>query len=207
MSIIHSLTKDREPTNYLDIANASFDNSGELLNSATILFKHKKQALGLFLLLTSLEEIQKAIFCLFVYKGWTSSKLISPIFSEHEVKTILFYEIFSDDGFAVVGNTGYLGGQKINEINLKKLVDKHRHEASQHKSLREGCLYINKYGLRDAFPKNLNKLNQKKEKIFKEINALVGIFHAVKGMRVATQVNNFHFYVKKGVSTIQYDEI
>jgi len=192
--------------NYSKIAKACFDNSTKLTESANILFKHKKHELGLFTLLTSLEELQKAIFCLFVHRRWSLPSLISLVFSDHEVKATLFYEMFVARTFAVYDNMGFLNGKPINKINLKDLVYKHKQEVSKHKSLREGCLFVNKHGILDV-PKNPGKINALKVKTNKEIEALIGIFKILQGYSFRYQTNNFHFYHKKGVSTIQFDEI
>ncbi len=94
-------------------------NSERLQASARIILNDPNgtHSFALFLYHIAYEEIAKAIFCLFVHRGWVKEDFIDLVFKRHEVKIFLFEEIFRS--FTVNNGVAYLGGKKLGDISLQ----------------------------------------------------------------------------------------
>src|SRR3972149_7721990 len=103
---------------YSEGANHCLTNSSRLETSARIILNDDNgtDSFGLFLYYIAYEEIAKAIFCLFVERGWIKEEFVDKIFRDHRVKIFLFDEIFRS--FEVNGGRGYLGGKPLGDISL-----------------------------------------------------------------------------------------
>src|SRR3989338_9705107 len=126
--------------NYSNGADFCRINSARLETSARIILNDSDgtDSFGLFLYHIAYEEMAKAIFCLFVERGWVDESFVTKVFKDHGAKIFLFEEIFRS--FAVIGGQGHLGGKKLGEISLDEFIEEHiekivRYEFNPHISL------------------------------------------------------------------------
>lgn len=207
------MTKKSDLNNFLEGAKASKENAMTLRNTSNTLFRYEPaRQLAIFFLLTAIEEIQKAIFCLFVHKGWMPKKAIDPVFRDHKTKVILFDEIFHGN-FSIQSNTAILNDKPLSEIDFKELIKKHEDRWKKHKAIRESCLYVGKnesWSKPQEFIKNPLRL---KNELMVELTSLATVYERIIGdTENITQIDNFKLdtkYRKDELEnfSIEFDEI
>ena len=116
------------------------NNAVVLKDSATNLLKSQNKHLGLFLLMTSNEELEKAIWCLLVHYGFVHVHQIHTVFKQHEHKIFLFHFIYNFLEFK--NGEIYLKNLPLKKFNLKKFAQKQKTLVHNYKRLRENCLYV-----------------------------------------------------------------
>ena len=196
--------------NYAKGAEYCKTNSERLETSARIILKDEDgtDSFGLFLYHIAYEEMAKAIFCLFVNRGWIDENFVTPVFRDHRTKIFLFEEIFRS--FAVIDGLGYLGGTKLGEKSLYEFIKKHDSNIEKHRKITNDFLYVGKNNDWKVPSLSIpNKMDAEKQ-IKAKIIALSSIYEFLikqydKGY---SQTDNFHFYEDgDGNITIQFDQV
>lgn len=194
--------------NYSDGADHCKTNSDRLQTTARIILHDSDgtDSFALFLYHIAYEEISKAIFCLFVHRGWVNEEFINKVFESHKYKIFLFEEIFRS--FEINNGKGYLGGKRLGDKSLKDFIKEHESAISQHREITKDFLYVDKNGQWKAPSVSIQNIDEEEKKIISKIGALDIIFEFIKNNYDGNSsfVNNFKFYEDKdGNFTVQYD--
>lgn len=196
--------------NYLEGAELCETNSDRLQTTARIILRDSDgtDSFALFLYYIAYEEIAKAIFCLFVHKGYVTEEFISQVFERHHPKIALFEEIFRS--FAYRDGTVHLDGRPLGEISLGDIIKIHLEKIREHRRTTMDFLYVDKNEEWKVPQVEIPDIETKEKEIQSKIHALNLIFEFVKTdlEKVDTQVDNFKFYENSnGTFTLQYDQI
>jgi len=196
---------------YLFGAEESKKNAIQLRNNANTLSHHEvMKPLAIFTMYTAIEEIQKGIFCLFAHKKLMPKSIISNIFSDHEAKSFLFYEIFKGN-IRVENHQVMVSGKKFTSDTLKALKKKHKRRHQIRMAERNNGIYV---GRKDKWllPSDLkSRFTLRKNRLMIELTALFNFYGIVKSLE-GTTVDNFTIRIKHNLSgdfqfTLGYDEI
>lgn len=129
---------------FLKLALVARHNAIVMKDTAKLTSKDPKTRIhGLSLQYTSFEELQKAIFCMFVHRGFMNKGQIFPIFSRHEAKIILFEKIFkTKTGLVINNNDFFLDGVSLKELDFEKIINENQNFAREYMKKRNDCLYV-----------------------------------------------------------------
>ena len=193
---------------YSEGANHCLTNSSRLETSARIILNDDNgtDSFGLFLYYIAYEEIAKAIFCLFVERGWIKEEFVDKIFRDHRVKIFLFDEIFRS--FEVNGGRGYLGGKPLGDISLNDFTKTYESIIKDHREKTTDFLYVDKNDSWHIPLVTYPDVDKEEEKIRLKIEALNIIFEFLtKNYDKGTSfVNNFRIIEdKNGRFSVYYD--
>lgn len=181
---------------FLKLAIVARHNSIILKNNANLLFQNQNQIRhGLFLLYTAFEELQKAIFCMFVHRGYMTKEQILPIFSKHEAKIILFEKIYkSPKGLSIENNEFFLDGMPLRALDFKKLIEENENFGRDYMDKRNDCLYarpdVNGY----YSPSVKHDIEQQRTKLNDELTALNALFDLVWKYDFQGIITGFYYY-------------
>ncbi len=195
---------------YFEGANHCKTNSARLETSARIILKDDNgtDSFGLFLYFIAYEEIAKAIFCLFVARGWINEDFVNRIFIDHRTKIFLFDEIFRS--FEVNAGKGFLGGKPLGDISLHDFIKFHESIIQEHRDKTKDFLYVDKNDSWNFPLVSIPNVKEEEEKIRKKIEALNIIFEflAKKYDKDSSTVNNFKFFENEnGTFSVAYDSV
>jgi len=196
--------------NYLEGAELCKTNSDRLQTTARIILRDSDgtDSFALFLYYIAYEEIAKAVFCLFVHKGYVSEEFISQVFERHHPKIALFEEIFRS--FVYKDGTVHLDGRPLGEISLRDIIRIHLEKIHEHRRTTMEFLYVDKNAEWKVPQVEIPDIESKEREIQSKIYALNLIFEVVNTVleNVDTQADNFQFYENSdGNFTLQYDQI
>lgn len=207
------MVKNSDKIEFLRIAEECKNNAVNFRNLANSMEKFPSaRALVIFCYLTGIEEAQKGIFCLFVHRGWVKKHDITDVFNKHELKTILFREIFGGD-FRLENGKAFLQNKPINKKNLEEIVKQQKSYYKQYMKLRNNCLYVGKDGSNWSFPRiAIPNFSRMKGELVKELWAMFSVYDVIKDIKFDTQVDNFQLipeykddHIVK--MTFQFDQI
>ncbi|MBM3910793.1 MAG: hypothetical protein FJ356_04005 [Thaumarchaeota archaeon] len=171
-------------------------NSIVLKNNSNRIYKdHQGEKHGLFLLYTAFEELQKAIFCLFVHRGFMNKEQVLPIFSKHEAKIIIFEKIFrSSKGLSIYNNEFSLDGIPLKNLNFTKIIEENQDFGRSYMDKRNDCLYsrpdINGYHT----PSIKSDIEKEKTRLNDEMSALNALFEIIWMYDFNGSVDGFQYY-------------
>jgi len=196
--------------NYLTGALSCETNSDRLQTTARIILKDSNgtDSFALFLYYIAYEEIAKAIFCLFVYKGFVKEEFVDEVFKQHQPKIALFEEIFRS--FSFKQGFCYLGGEKLGDIPLEDFVKNHIQKIKEHRTKTMDFIYVDKGDTWKIPSLEISDIDKMEKEIKSKIHALNLIFSFVKNDlgRVESTLNNFRFLENTdGFFSIQFDQI
>jgi len=194
--------------NYLEGAEHCKTNSARLETSAHIILQNDDgtDSFGLFLYYIAYEEIAKAIFCLFVHKGWLQEDFINPVFTDHRTKLFLYEEIFRSLAFS--SGEPFLGGARLGEISFDEFIDEHRTAIMEHRNRTKDFLYVGKKEDWEVPQVDISNVNELEREIKAKIAALNIIYEFVKENSEvnASTVDNFKFFENEdGTFIVRYD--
>ena len=181
---------------FLKLAIVSRHNAIVLKDTANHVFQNQKhRKYGLFLLYTSFEELQKAIFCMFAHRGFINKEQILPIFSRHEAKIILFEKIFrSSKGLSIYNNEFSLDGIPLKDLDFKKIVDENLDFARSYMDKRNDCLYARPDASGYHSPSINWDIEIEKTRLNDEMSALNGFFEIIWMHDFKGSFNGFQYY-------------
>lgn len=196
--------------NYLEGAEHCKTNSERLETSARILLQNDDgtDSFGLFLYYIAYEEIAKAIFCLFVHRGWLQEDFVNPVFTDHRTKLFLYEEIFRSLAFSA--GEPFLGGARLGDISFDEFINQHRAAIMEHRKRTKDFLYVGKKEDWEVPQVEISNVRELEKEIKAKIVALNIIYEFVKGNtdENASVVNNFRFFENDdGTFTVRYDAI
>jgi len=185
-------------------------NSARLETSARIILKDDDgtHSFGLFLYHIAYEESAKAIFCLFVERGWVDENFVTNVFKDHKAKLFLFEEIFRS--FAVIDGQGHLGGKKLGEISLDKFIEEHSKKILEHRKITNDFLYVGKTDEWKVPDLKIENILEQEKKIRLKIKGLDTIFEYIREKLDGkySHNDNFHFHEEEnGDFVIQWDSV
>jgi len=191
-------------------AEYSITNCDRLETTAKIILEDDNgtDSFALFLYYIAYEEISKAIFCLFVHRGWINEDYVLKVFREHKYKIFLFDEIFKS--FQIQSGKVYLGGKELGEKALEEFIQEHATIIKEHRDKTKAFLYVDKNSNWKVPLVEIPNISEEEMKIKSKITALRGISHLIKTKYDAklSQVGNFKFIEKEdGTFEIQFDAI
>jgi len=194
--------------NYSEGADHCRTNSNRLETTARIILKDEDgtDSFGLFLYHIAYEEMAKAVFCLFVERGWVTKDFVSQIFRRHEAKIFLFEEIFRS--FELNKGQGYLGGKKIGEISLEDFMKEHKPNILKHRKKTNDFLYVGNTSPWNVPSVSISNVKDIEIEIRKKTQALDIIFEFLRKKMEGNAffVNNFQFIEnEQGNFSIQWD--
>lgn len=151
-----------------DSANKSFENPSS-----------KNHAL--FFLYTSSEEFQKGFFCLLAHRGILRPEQLSPVFSKHETKTVLFKMIYDNPKFYIQGGRFYYDGTLLKNLNLSKISEAHHDFVEDYKKERESCIYVTPKADGKCYDPSFKPdgVEEKRQKIMERLSVLWGLFNII----------------------------
>jgi len=197
--------------NFLEGAEISHTNSGRLEATARIIVKDEDgtDSFGLFLYYIAFEEMAKAVFCLFVHKGWITEEFVKPVFIDHKAKIFLFDEFFRT--FEVHEGRGFLGGKPLGDKSFKDFKSQYEEEIKHHRDFTNDLLYVDMENDDWISPKlEMKNFAEEESKIKKKIEGLASAYeillkHIDKNSK---NFGNFKFIVEEeGRYTMQWDTI
>ncbi|SMH70237.1 AbiV family abortive infection protein [Candidatus Nitrosotalea okcheonensis] len=145
--------------NFLDGSRKSYENAEELKESANSLYESTNKPVALFLLCTSCEELEKAIFCLLVHFKHLKQEQINSIFRLHQSKIILNKTIFIDKTFGYEKGVYLLDGEMLENIDFEKIIQQNDASWKKYKKERESYLYADLQGAKWHHPKSITDLD------------------------------------------------
>ena len=183
-------------------------NSRRLSTSARILLKDSDgtDSFGLFLYYIAYEEMAKAVFCLFVERGWVNPEFIKPVFADHKAKIFLFDEIFRS--FEMKDNYAFLGGERLGQKSLEEFMKNYESSNKQHRKTTNDFLYVNKGNLWKTPSVIIPTKKKDEEQIEEKIKTLESIFDMIENKWDAhySEIKNFKIIENRdGKFTIQFD--
>jgi AbiV family abortive infection protein len=196
--------------NYSDGADFCRTNSRRLETSAKIILEHEDgtDSFGLFLYHIAYEEMAKAVFCLFVERGWVNESFITKVFKDHKAKIFLFEEILRS--FAVIDGYGYLREKRLGEISLDAFIDEHLRIILEHRKTTNDLLYVGKIDEWKVPESEITNIDEKEKQIKSKINFLDLIFEYIREKHDGkySHNDNFKFYENEnGNFVIRWDSI
>lgn len=138
---------------FLDGGRNSCENAEALKESASSLYQGTNKHIALFLLYTSCEELEKAIFCLLVHFKHLNQTQIDSIFRLHQSKIILNEKIFISNIFSDINGEYFLDGEILKSIDFQKIIQQNDASWETYKKERESCLYVEPQGENWHYPK------------------------------------------------------
>jgi len=196
--------------NYLEGAELCHTNSARLETSARIIVKDEDgtDAFGLFLYYIAYEEMAKALFCLFVHKGWISEDFIKPVFIDHKAKIFLFDEFFRT--FELIDGRGFLRGKPLGDVSFSNFKKQYENESQKHRNFTNDLLYVDRIDNNWVFPKlEMKNFAEEESKIKKKIEGLASAYEFLKNYlgRTSGNLDNFKFFEDdEGRFTMRWDE-
>jgi AbiV family abortive infection protein len=171
-------------------------NSIILKNNANRVFKDQQaEKHGLFFLYTAFEELQKAIFCLFVHRGFMNKEQILPIFWKHESKIILFEKIFrSSKGLSIYNNEFSLDGILLKNLDFKTIIAENEIFGKNYMEKRNECLYSRPDENGYYSPSVKSNIDKEKERLNDEMSALNGLFEIIWMYDFNGHIDGFQYY-------------
>lgn len=137
------ITKEFSSKDFLSMAIKCRHNSIVLKDSAKLVFENEaSRNHGIFLLHSSSEELQKAVFCMFVHRGFMEPEQIIPIFSKHESKIILFEKLFENKSLIIKDGLFWIDGKPVKEMDLQNVIDENELKSKRYMNSRNDCLYV-----------------------------------------------------------------
>ena len=196
--------------NYLEGSEHCRTNSRRLETSARILLKDSDgtDSFGLFLYYIAYEEIAKAIFCIFVHKGWLQEGFVSRVFVDHRTKIFLYEEIFRS--FVLVKGEAHLGGKRLGDISFDDFINEYRSAIIAHRERTKDFLYVGKNGDWGVPLVEISNVKELEKEIKSKINALDLIYEFLKKNydKNSTQIDNFKFIENEdGTFAVRYDVV
>ena len=165
---------------YSEGADHCRTNSHRLSTSARILLKDSNgtDSFGLFLYYITYEEMAKAVFCLFVERGWVNPEFIKSVFADHKAKIFLFDEIFGS--FEMKDNHAFLGGERLGQKPLEEFIKKYESSNKQHRKTTNDFLYVGKDNTWKTPSVSMSTKKKDEEQIKEKIDTLDSIFHMIE---------------------------
>lgn len=148
-------------TDFLNGGETSHENAEVLKESANDLYQGSNKHVALFLLYTSCEELEKAIFCLLVHFKHLNHTQINSVFTLHQLKIIFFEKIFIDNTFEYINGDYLLDGELLKNIDFQKIVQQNDTSWKKYKKERESCLYVEPQGKNWHQPKSIIDIEKK----------------------------------------------
>lgn len=162
---------------FLKLSIECRQNCGTLIKTANLILKVSGRRHSLLPRYTAFEELQKAIFCMLVHRGYMNREQISLIFSKHEAKIILFEKIFNSPAGLTIDNQEFiLDGIPIKQLDLKKIIEENKDFGKKYMERRNDCLYVrpNENGFHS--PNIKSNFEEEQQKIISEISVLNGLW-------------------------------
>lgn len=184
-------------TDFLDGGKNSCKNAIVLKDSASNLYQGTNKHVALFLLYTSCEELEKAIFCLFVHYGHLNKSQINSVFGLHKLKIILFEKIFNDKAIELKNVEFVLNGKPLKSIDLKKLAQQNDALWQKYKQEREGCLYVEPQGRNWHYPKSIANIEKKWDDVSTKWLGLYAFYTVLEKNELDGDLGNFSLVVKR----------
>ena len=155
-------------------------NSDRLSTSARIILNDstRTDSFGFFLYHIAYKEMSKAIFCLFVDRGWVGPDFIKVVFAEHNAKIFLFDEIFRS--FEMKDNRAYLGGEMLGQRPLSEFMKENKSLNRQHRKITNDFLYVNKGDMWSVPLVSVPNRYNDEEKIKEKILSLETVFYMIE---------------------------
>jgi len=154
--------------------------------------KNRKQAL--FLRYTTFEELQKAIFCMLVHRGFMDKEQIIPVFYRHEAKIILFEKIFKTGSLTIMDNEFFLDGIPFKKLDFKKIIEDMKEFGKEYMNKRNDCLFVRPS--KDGYhsPSLREDIAEQMEKLNGEMTALHFLFTIIWTNDFIGTIDNFQYY-------------
>lgn len=182
-------------TNFLDGGKKSCENAEILRDSAESLYQGTNKHIALFLLYTSCEELEKAIFCLLVHYKHLNQEQINSVFKFHKLKIILFEKIFNDKIIGLNNGKFVLNGKPLKSSNLKKLEQENDPLWKKYKQEREGCLYVEPQGKNWYDPKSITDVEKRWSDTDTKWHGLNALYKSLKKNGLKDDFNIFSLVV------------
>lgn len=193
---------------YFEGAKHCRTNSIRLSTSARILLNDRDgtDSFGLFLYYIAYEEMAKAIFCIFVERGWVDPEFVKPVFADHTAKIFLFDEILHS--FEMKDNHAFLGGERLGQKPLEEFIKKYKSSNKQHRKTTNDFLYVDKSSTWKTPLVSISTKKKDEEQIKEKIDLLDSIFHIIKNKidGYYSEIKNFKIIENKnGKFSIRFD--
>lgn len=160
-------------TNYLNGAVDCFLNAVRLQDSAKKLCQTSNAYHGLFLLYTAREELEKAIFCLFVHHGHMMKSQATIIFKDHKVKILLADRIYKT--LSILNGEIFIDNTPLKQLDITKLAKSNMVNYQNYMNKRNSCLYVEPENSGGWWsPKSMKDIDKKKNEISGILCALYG---------------------------------
>lgn len=190
---------------FLKLSIACRQNCGNLIKTANLILKVSGLRHSLLPRYTAFEELQKAIFCMLVHRGYMNKEQVSLIFSKHEAKIILFEKIFNSSSGLTIDNQEFiLDGVPLKQLNLKKIIEENKDFGQKYMERRNDCLYVrpNENGFHS--PSSKSDFEQEQVKLISETSVLNGLWEMLWKYDFKGRFNGFtcHRIAPKGKPAI-----
>ena len=180
---------------FLKLSIACRQNAGNLIKTANLILKVSGLRHSLLPRYTAFEELQKAIFCMLVHRGYMNKEQIPLIFSKHEAKIILFEKIFNSPYGLTIDNQEFiLEGVPLKQLDLKKIIEDNKDFGQKYMEKRNDCLYVrpNENGFHS--PSSKSDFEQEQQRLINELSVLNGLWEMLWKYDFKGKFNGFSCY-------------
>jgi len=180
---------------FLKLSITCRQNAGNLIKTANLILKVSGLRHSLLPRYTAFEELQKAIFCMLVHRGYMNKEQIPLIFSKHEAKIILFEKIFNSPYGLTIDNQEFiLEGVPLKQLDLKKIIEDNKDFGQKYMEKRNDCLYVrpNENGFHS--PSSKSDFEQEQQRLINELSVLNGLWEMLWKYDFKGKFNGFYCY-------------
>jgi len=191
------ITTNFSSKDFLSMAIKCRHNSRVLKDSAKLVFENEaSRNHGIFLLHSSSEELQKAVFCMFVHRGFMEPGQIIPVFSKHESKIILFEKIFENPSFVIRDGTFWIDGRPLKSLNLDSIIEENEKNSKKYMEKRNDSLYVKPIdGGTSLDPsETIEEFEERRESIMNEMSYLDNFLQIIWSNDFQGNLDDFSYY-------------
>ena len=180
---------------FLKLAIVARHNSIVMKDHALLSSEHQKnRKQALFFRYTASEELQKAIFCMLVHRGFMNKEQIIPVFYKHQTKIILFEKIFRRGGLKIQDNEFFLEGIQLKELDFSTIIEDMKEFGRDYMNKRNDCLFVRPSEDGYHSPSSREDITKQMEILNEEMTALNVLFEIIWMYDFKGDIDGFSYY-------------
>lgn len=180
---------------YQNIAQESYNNAYDLMESANLLINGKSKHHAIFFILTACEELEKSIYCLWVTMGILNNQQINKIFKLHQAKIFLYPIIYSV--LKIKNGKFFVDAEPLENLDLNLLVKKFEKPCSKYNRERESFLYVEPNPSGCHIPKKHTDFGMGESFYRKRFDGLSGFIWLIANYDLQGDIGNFKLFERQ----------